>query len=188
MIPVRGKAMNRFSIWVLVWLIVPMCFSDGLAAEGYEILFENVTSKLTLEEKRQIFRQLKFNVSEDGKFFAGHEDKDVSPVVEVVDLNGDGVEEVFVHWGNSYTSGNAERSITLFVKDAMGQYVMNLGIPAGGYGMLATRNLGFPDLEFYGPGFCRGVWRWNGSRYKYRCSREDKPGGCAWRGVKTLCP
>jgi hypothetical protein len=164
-----------------------MCTSDGIAAEGYEILFQGVTSKLTQKEKQQVFEQLGFRVSEQGKFFVEYCDQGVSPEVEIVDLNGDGVEEVFVYWGNLLTSGNTERSLSLFIKDTAGQYVMNLGFPAVAYRRLATKNHGFPDLEFDGAGLCRGVWRWNGREYDYKCSREDEPGGCIPRGVDTLC-
>jgi hypothetical protein len=179
--------MDRIRIFALVLLAASMCISDSIAAENYEILFKGVTSKLTLEEQQQIFEQLKFRISEHGKFFVEYCEDDVSPVVEVVDLNEDGVEEVFVYWGNPCTSGNSERSISLFVKDAVGQFAMNLGFPAITYRRLVTKNQGFPDLEFGGAGFCQGVWQWNGCKYDYKCSREQQPGDCIRKGVKTLC-
>jgi hypothetical protein len=94
-----------------------------------------------------------------------------------VDLNGDGAEEVFVFWGNSSTSGNAGRTICLFIKDASRRYVMNLDFPAITYRKLPSKNQGFPDLEFGGSGFCQGVWRWNGCKYDYKCSIESEEGG-----------
>jgi hypothetical protein len=179
--------MNRIGILALVLLTASMCVSESIAAGSPEVLFKGVTSKLTLEEKQQILGQMEFRMSEDGKFFVEYCDQDVSPVVEVVDLNGDSVEEVFVYWGNPCTSGNTGSSISLFVKDAVGQYAMCLGFPANSYRRLETENKGFPDLEFGGAGFCRGVWQWNGREYEYKCSREEEPGGCIRRGVKTLC-
>jgi hypothetical protein len=179
--------MNRKKTLALVLLTACIWVHDGIAAEGYEILFKGVTSKLSLEEQQQILEQLESRLSDSGKFYVESCDEDVSPVVEVVDLNRDGVEEVLVYWGNPCTSGNAERSISLFIKDALGHYMMNLGFPANTYRMLATMNQGFPDLEFGGPGFCRGVWRWNGYKYEYKCSREEEQGGCTRQGVETLC-
>lgn len=174
---------------ILALLLFSTCMwvSDGIAAEGYEILFKGVTSKLSLEEQQRIFEKLGFRLSDNGKFYTEYCDEDVSPEVEVIDLNGDGVPELFVHWGNPCTSGNAERSISLFIKNAFGHYVINLGFPAIAYRILATQNQGLPDLEFGGPGSCRGVWRWNGYKYEYKCSREEEPGGCTKKGVSTLC-
>ncbi len=180
--------MNRNKILSLLLLIACIWVCECIASEGYEILFRGVTSQLTSEEQKQIFQQLEFCLSDNGKFYTDYcDDRDVSPAVEVVDLNGDGVDEVFVYWGNFGTSGNAERSISLFIKDSFGRYVMNLGFPAISYRILAAKNQGFPDLEFGGPGFCRGVWQWNGHKYEYECSREEEPGACVRQGVKTLC-
>ena len=58
---------------------------------------------------------------------------DVAPRVEIIDLNVDGVAEVFVHWGNTCTSGTTGSSIVLFVKDGQGRYVSHLGFPAAEY-------------------------------------------------------
>ena len=161
--------------------------STCIAVEGYEILFKGTASKLSQKEKQQIFKKLGFQLSKDKKFIV--EDTcgaDVSPSIEIVDLNGDGVEEVFVNWGNTCTSGMAGQSITLFVKDRSGQFIENLGFP-GSYEKLATRNKGFPDLLISGPGFCHGVWQWSGAKYEYKCSREEEPGGCARKGVEKIC-
>jgi hypothetical protein len=184
----RTEAKSRMSpFFNVVFLIVSMSVCESIAAQSYELLFKGVTSNLTLEDQQQIFEQLEFRMSADEKFFVEYCDKDVSPVVEVVDLNGDGVEEVFVYWGNFCTSGNTERSISLFVRNADGQYAMNFGFPANTYRRLATNNHGFPDIEFGMAGFCQGVWQWNGFKYEYKCSLEYEPGGCIRQGVKTLC-
>lgn len=104
----------------------------------------------------------------------------------MVDLNGDGVEEVFVSWGNTCTSGLAGRSISLFVKDRHGRFVENLGFP-GSSEILTSRNEGFPDLMIGGPGFCHGVWQWTGTKYGYKCSIEEEPEACSRKGIKTIC-
>lgn len=158
-----------------------------IAAEGYEILFKGTKSKLSKSEKQQIFDKLGFRLSDNRKFLIDDTcGEDVSPSVEVVDLNGDGVDEVFVNWGNTCTSGMAGRSVTLFIKNRSGQFIENLGFP-GSSEKLPSRNKGFPDLMIGGPGFCHSVWQWTGSKYEYKCSREEQPGGCAWKGVDTVC-
>lgn len=168
-----------------------MCFSasvaDSIAVEGYEILFKDTKSKLSKVEKQQIFKTLGFRLSKDKKYIVDDTcDEDVSPSVEVVDLNGDGIEEVFVSWGNTCTSGMTGHSVTLFIKNRKGRFIKNLDFP-GGYEKLASRSKGFPDLLITGPGFCYGLWQWTGTRYEYKCSREGEPGGCTRKDVKTVC-
>jgi hypothetical protein len=174
----------RLAVALVCFLTLPgIC----IAAEGYDMLFKGTTSKLSKEEKKQIFKKLGFRLSKDKKFIVDSTcGEDVSPSVEIIDLNGDGVEEVFVSWGNTCTSGMAGQSVTLFVKDRNGHYVENLGFP-GIYEKLSTRNKGFPDLLIGGPGFCFAVWQWNGSTYEYKCSREEEPGGCSRKGIKSIC-
>lgn len=86
--------------------------------------------------------------------------------------------EVFVLGGNTCTSGMDGSTITLWIKDVAGSYVMNLGFPGGGWTVLATSNLGFPDLSVGGAGFCEAVWRWDGTMYQHHGDRETEPGGC----------
>jgi hypothetical protein len=158
-----------------------------MADEGYEILFKGTTSKLSKQDKQQIFKKLGFRLSKDKKFIVDDTcGENISPRVEIVDLNGDGVDEVFVSWGNTCTSGMTGRSITLFVKDSSGQFIKNLDFP-GIYKKLATKNKGFPDIEIGGPGFCFAIWQWNGTKYDYKCSREEEPGGCTRKDVMSIC-
>lgn len=161
--------------------------ATGWTAEGYEVLFKGTKSKLTKEEKQQIFKKLGFRLASDKRTIVDETcDQDVSPQVELADLNGDGMEEVFVNWGNTCTSGAAGQTITLFVKGRKGQFVENLNIP-GQYRKLPTKTKGFQDLLIGGPGFCQGVWRWTGGKYDYKCSREEQLGACASAGIKTVC-
>ena len=91
--------------------------------------------------------------------------RQVTPKVELADLNRDGQPEVFLWVPGSCSGGAAGAELTLFVKRS-GQWQANLGFPAGGYKTLKTTNKGFPDLEIGGPGFCFPVWRWNGAKYE----------------------
>lgn len=97
----------------------------------------------------------------------------VQPELEAVDLNSDGQPEVFVTVPGSCQGGAAGAELSLLIKSGKGHWKVNLGFPAGGYKLLTTRNMGFPDIEIGGPGFCFPVWRWNGSQYAIfkRCDR-----------------
>ena len=53
---------------------------------------------------------------------------------------------------------------------------MNLGFPGGGWTVLESSNLGYPDLAIGGPRFCEAVWRWDGTRYQHHGNRETEPG------------
>ena len=163
--------------------VVAMFSSSVMAAEGYELLFHGTTSKLTKAEKQQIFKVLGFRLSKDKKFITDETcGDDVHPNVKIDDLNGDGIEEVFVTWGNTCTSGMAGQTISLLIKGASGRYIDNLGFTANEYEKLSTRNKGFPDLKLLGPGFCHQVWRWNGKKYQHFRDEPEVKGGCD--GVK----
>ncbi|MBI2276485.1 MAG: hypothetical protein HYU74_03965 [Dechloromonas sp.] len=97
----------------------------------------------------------------------------VQPEFEAVDLNSDGRLEVFVTIPGACQGGAAGAELSLLIKGSKGHWKVNLGFPAGGYKLLTTRNMGFPDIEIGGPGFCFPVWRWNGSHYAIykRCDR-----------------
>ena len=165
--------------------IVGLCLLISLAcaksahaqAEGYQILFPDSTT-IPEEDQRAIFEQLGYSVSADGTALEAPDCGPIFGQVDETDLNGDGIVEVFVIAGNTCTSGMAGSSITLFIQDAEGRYGPHLGFPAGGWTRLETSNAGFPDLAIGGPGFCEGVWRWDGTTYQHDHNRETEPGGC----------
>ncbi len=123
-----------------------------------------------------------FPLSADGAGFVDPNCGNVDPEATPVDLNGDGVFEVFVQWGNSCTSGAAGRSLNLFVSDASGTYRPQLGFPALGWNVLQTEQREWPDLSFGGPGFCHAVWTWQQDQYAFKCNLPESPGGCTDRG------
>lgn len=88
----------------------------------------------------------------------------VQPDTEVIDLNKDGQPEVFIQVGSS-CYGAAGAQLSLLIKDKSGHWQSNFGFPAGGYKLLGTKNMSYPDIEIVGSGFCFPVWRWNGSEY-----------------------
>ncbi len=132
-------------------------------------LFKNVKSKLSEQEKNQIAAGLGFILSgsDQAPFAQDKESKDYpfSASVSPTDLNKDGKEEIFVVFGNTFTSGHAGSSVTVFIKNGSGGYTPNLGFPGMGPDVLGTVNQGYPDLLIGGPSFEYPVWRWNGKEY-----------------------
>lgn len=163
--------------------------SAGMLAQGPAMLFKGTTSKLSNQDKQLIFEKLEFSLSRNKKFIVVRDLEDcgdASPSVEIVDLNGDRVEEVFVQWGNLCLAGNTGSNSAVFVKNGSGQFVEVLNV-LGAAGVVGTRNKGFPDIKISGPGFCFNVMQWNGTKYEYKCSHEETPGGCTQKGVTTIC-
>ena len=104
---------------------------------------------------------------------------DLQPEIAPVDLNGDGIDEYFLRWGNTCTSGQAGRSLSLFIRNSDGHYADHFGFPAFSYKILARQESPYPDIEIGGPGFCFPVWRWDGVAYRFLCNRAQSPDGCA---------
>jgi hypothetical protein len=126
--------------------------------------------KFTPSELKILYKAA--GLTERGGKFLDDCDQPVQPDVAVVDLNGDGQSEIFVRVeGSCY--GAAAAQLTLLIKDKLGHWQSNLGIPAGDYRLLGTKNKGYPDIEIGGPGSCFPVWRWDGHQYAIhkRCDR-----------------
>lgn len=145
------------------------------------LLFKNIKSKLTVTQKNTIAANLGLKLSKDAKQFILDDESADYPFdafAYPVDLNKDGKEEIFILYGNTYTSGDAGSNIVLFVADKNGLYKMNLGFPGLLPDALATVNLGYPDLLIGMPGMELPVWRWDGKAYnlfkKIKDSDYDK--------------
>ncbi len=143
-----------------------------------DILFKNVKTKLTVVEKNSIATQLAFIPSGNKELpFALDKDSKDYPFAAFVfptDMNKDGKEEIFVLFGNGYTSGNTGSSIILYIKNVAGAYAPQLGFPGTAPEVLTTTNLGYPDLLVGGPGFEFPVLRWNGKTYNNHRLVKDK--------------
>lgn len=144
---------------------------------GAALMFKNVKSQLTPAEKNNVVKQLGFLLSKDKmQFIADAEAADYpfDAFVYPTDLNKDGKEEVFIAYGNSYTSGATGQSIVLFIKDASGKYQTQLGFPGTVPDALPAAANKYPDLVIGGPGFEFPVWRWNGKEYASFRTIEEK--------------
>jgi hypothetical protein len=164
-------------VLLLLTLFLGFTISHAETPAGHTLLFEGVKSVLSEEEQKDIFSKLEFTTTKTAEKLK-YEGEDASPEVEVTDLNGDGVNEVFVSYGTWITCGQAERCLALFIKDAKGKYTRAFDLPASGYERQTTANKGFPDLAFDDPGFCRGIWRWNGTKYEHFKNVPVMEGGC----------
>ena len=132
-------------------------------------LFKGVKSLITVNERNFIAQQTGFILSgnKEQPFALDKDSKEYPFGITVLptDLNKDGKEEIFIGFGNGYTSGNTGSSIALFIKNAAGVYEMNFGFPGMLPDVLTTANKGYPDLVVGGPGFEFPVFRWNGKAY-----------------------
>lgn len=142
------------------------------------LLFKNVKTTISVTEKNSIATQLAFVASGNKDLpFALDKDSKEYPFGAFVfptDMNKDGKEEIFVFYGNGYTSGNTGSSIVVFIKNAAGAYMPHLGFPGTSPDILTTTNLGYPDLLIGGPGFEFPVLRWNGKTYNNHRTVKDK--------------
>lgn len=165
---------------VFLWISMLAAGCSGEADRPWTALFGPDEKTLSEADQQAVFLQMSaaFPLSDDGESLVDTNCGDIDPMTDVVDLNGDGNQEVFVEFGNACLSGFTGRSISLFIKDDSGKYQYELGFPAMGYQILERGVDGYPDLMFGGPGFCFPVWAWDGSNYEFKCSLPQAEGGC----------
>lgn len=113
--------------------------------------------------------------SQENSFTDGqNEEESFSAIVLPTDMNKDGIEEIFIAYGNTYTSGMTGSDIVLFIKEWKGSYKKGLGFPGMIPDALSTSNKAYPDLLIGGPGFEFPVWRWNGKEYDFYKKIKEK--------------
>lgn len=125
--------------------------------------FPAIAAELSANDKLAIIK-IAGLTEENGKYFTMACDEKTESELIVEDLNKDEQPEAFIRSHGMCLGGGAGIAISLYIKDAKGEWKANLGFP-GDYKILDTNNLGYPDLEISGPGFCFPVWRWNGEAY-----------------------
>lgn len=145
---------------------------------GAKLLFKNSKSTLSNADKNAIYRNAGFIIAEDKNSFILDKESADEPFdaeVFIADLNGDLIEEVFIIYGNSFTSGQAGSDVLLFIKTAeTGKYLKNFGFPGGVPIIIPAYVNGFPDMFISGPGFTVPIYRWNGKKYSYLNNISDK--------------
>jgi len=169
--------MKKISVLLLACTAITLHAQQNVLNSVATLLFKNVKTILTDAEKNVIATKLGFVLSGNNEQpFASDKDSKDFPFTATVyptDMNKDGKEEIFILFGNTFTSGNTGSSITLFIKDAKGIYTDQLGFPGTLPDVLATANLGYPDLLIGGPGMEYPVWRWNGKAYAFSKNVKD---------------
>ncbi len=172
-------AIKKIAALLAVLFIVFASYAQKNSAVATKLLFRNIKTTLTAAEKSQVFNKTGFIITKDNKQFAFADDPGslefpFDVIVLPADLNNDGKEELFLIFGNSYTSGNTGSNVLLFIKDKLGNYQSNFGFSGTTPYIMPTKNLGFPDLLIGGPGFEFPVWRWNGREYVFNRKITEK--------------
>ncbi len=153
--------------------------SPAVAQKGAALMFAKDTGGLTEPERIEMFKATGLLLSKDGKGFVDEVcSEPAGAEVEIRDMNADKVSEVLIIYGNGCLSGMTGSNVLLFIKDAAGKYRANFGFPGATADPLPKKNLGYPDLQIGGPGFCFPVWRWNGKEYAPDHNEPQEPGGC----------
>jgi hypothetical protein len=173
--------MRRIRLPLIALLTLPL--ATACAAQkpspGAALLFATDHGSLSVAEQNVIFETLGLKLDSAGTGFLDTMcDQPADAVVSFSDLNGDGIKEVLVFFGNSCTSGMTGSSVMLFIKNSAGAFSSNFGFPGASADPQPTSNLGYPDLLIGGPGFCFPVWRWDGKEYQYLKQEPQSPGGC----------
>jgi len=88
-----------------------------------------------------------------GSYFDKGCNRKTDYTADVTDLNGDGQPEVFVNVNGTCMGGRAGVHLSLYIKNAAGQWKQQFGFP-GMHKVLKTKNKAYPDIEIGGPGSC----------------------------------
>ena len=160
-----------FSIFLSVYLLA-MAAAQQKPAESDKFLFKKIKTRLTVAEKKHLFQQLSIKWSKNKERFIDNDDiNEVTPYTAVnffsVDINKDGVEEVFIVLINPALFEKTGVQIILFSKDQDGSYQKNTEIPAEDMVPLSRKHLGYPDMLLSSSDTEFIIWRWNGKRYKF---------------------
>lgn len=149
--------MHRSAAALLAWLIV----APAGAAPPPD-------STLTPADRAAVFKAAGFK-ARGNPYVRCEEDPPTASYtpgrIEVVDLNGDGRPEAWVTESSLFCYGNTASFFVLVTKDEGGTW-RKLMEEVGVATALATKHLGWPDIEVGGPGFGKfPVHRWNGKVY-----------------------
>lgn len=138
---------------------------EGILMEGARILFQQSGSKLTPAQKNTLYRKLGLQVAANKKGFR-MDGFDVGARAYPVDLNKDGVEEVFVVM-DGLLFGNTGEGVALFMRNSAGVYEQQEEVAGGIAVILDKHSNGYPELVIAGPGFEFPLYRWNGKSYTH---------------------
>lgn len=150
---------------------------------GGELLFKNVNTSLSNQQKDSIFNSLGFIMVKDDSAIAMKNyfaldtfslDFPFSTEVYPIDLNKDGKEEIIIFYGNTATSGMTGSSSVLFLPSSDGYYKKYWDFPCYDVDILNDKKTdNYPDLVIGGRGFSYPVWKWTGKEYDVKGKISD---------------
>ncbi|MFT3909848.1 MAG: hypothetical protein QM737_10515 [Ferruginibacter sp.] len=170
--------MQKLAILILLFISFDLRAQKNLT-EGAKLLFQNTKTKITPTEKNDIYKKSNLCLSNDKKQFAiggdvASLDHPFNAIVLPTDMNKDGKEEIFIIFGNSYTSGSTGTNVLLFIKDKAGVYQFNFGFSGTTPDIIPIKTPAYPDLLIGGPGIEFPIWRWNGKEYVFSKKITEK--------------
>lgn len=168
----------------------PKAVLASVLNEDAALLFKQSNSRLSTWDKNKLAKALDFKLSEDKKHFILNEqsaDYPFNVFTYATDMNKDGIEEVFVFYGNSFTSGQTGSSVILLMRDSHSDWHSYLGTEGITVAVLGTGKHGYPELAIGIPGFQYPVFGWNGSNYtRVRNSTQAELSKTQSTDVKSL--
>ena len=133
-------------------------------SDGAQLLFKTTKSKLNIEEKNKLFKNLNLELSNNKKEFVA-DGFSLEAHVYTTDMNKDGTEEIFVVLASAALYSNVGETFFLYMKNTSGEYRRQPKIGGGVPTILFTKNLGYNDILIGLPGMEFPVWRWSGNNY-----------------------
>jgi hypothetical protein len=136
---------------------------------GAKLLFTKKISALSNQQKNDLFKKTSFILTKtkDAFYMDEAEDFPFNAQVFPVDLNNDGKEDIFLLWGNTFTSGNAGSSVSLYIQNEKGSFTESL-VAEGQLPLIikdATKS--YPDLILIAPGVSFPLWGWRNNDYTF---------------------
>ena len=177
----NGKVLSPFVKYSSIKKVKPMVdkpatkespagAADKLSAKA-GLLFKGVKSKLSIFDKNSIADASNLTLNKAKTKLIAEGDNGYAVSAYPLDMNEDGIEEVFIVQTGYITFGNTASYFDLFMKLSDNKYTSVasvVGIPA----ITKTRANGYPELFVGGPGMTMPIWRFNGREYKF--NRDGK--------------
>jgi hypothetical protein len=159
--------MKKIFLISLLFVIVAHLLSAQTLSPKAALLFRDVKTTLSIDEKNQITEMCKLTMSKDRKKFILADDPQSEYTTEVysLDLNKDGIEEVYVAELSTFF-GPAATAFTIFTKYLTGNYHEVISV-SGDPRIVSTTTSGFANIIVGGPGFEFPIWKFNGKTYAF---------------------
>ena len=148
--------------------------------KGAELLFYKSGSKLSNSDMNKIYLESELYLSDNKLFFivdfkdTNNGSVDFNAYPKFIDLSGNGEKDLYITYGNTYTSGMVGENIAIFSKkNKEGSFKKILDIPMISFNVLNNKTNNFYDIEIGGRGFKTPVWKFNGTKYKFSHHKKE---------------